>query len=136
MCLIWFGMVVLGEIWSMYYYLFCIDGYFFHGTDSIAKFKEIFWGYKTKWVIVVHCIALSFIPLGADKLNCTLIWLGYCYQPRIIWPGFIGKFCEIFEVFIATCILRIYLQHRMPTSLYRVLCTCIYNLYIPDTCIV
>ena len=95
-----------------------------------TKFVRSFFGriYGTQ-ICLRFYLTFSIVanPLERKLVKHTSV---QCYQPRIIWPGFIGKFCEIFEVFIATCILRIYSQHRMPTSLGRVLCTCIYNLYI------
>ena len=67
-------------------------------------------------------------PLEADMLNCTLIWLGYCYQPRIIWPGFIGKFCEIFDVLLLLA-YYVFTYNIECLHLYTEFCVHAYTIY-------
>ena len=70
-------------------------GIFFMVQILLLNLRKYFGAIKLSELLL--SIVLSFIPLGADKLNCTLIWLGHCTEVRFD-HFFCGEFITAIKV--------------------------------------
>ena len=77
----------------------------------------------------LHCIVFYSVRSWQVELYSNLItYIGYCYQPRILWQGFIGKFCEIFEVLLLLA-YYVFTYNIECLHLYAEFCVHAYTIY-------